>query len=392
MRSTRVWLFLAAYCWILIQFQFHIEGSAFGKGSESTEIAKHLAASGAFSDPFGVQTGPTAHLAPVYPVVIGLVLKVFGLSNAVIFVLVLLNASMLGIAVSLLPALSFSIYRSPIPGIIAAALMIASTKSAIQSEAVCSELLLIVACAEIFSMRLVRAGLWSGLAILANPVAVLAIPVIAATKGKRFAAAVLAIGLGITAPWVVRNWIVIGAPYFVRDNLGLELYVSNHDLSGPELIRNRALAAVHPSADRHEAELVRTLGERAYNQQRMSDAFHWIKSHPAQFARLTVLRTAYFWLPPVREGWQACGYWMVCLFSIPGFWIGRKYEFAVASVLFSLPYAFVQADVRYHYPALWMQALAAGFAIAKIIELQSEKNELGAGILPEAIWQQRRAP
>src|SRR5262249_28228634 len=155
---------------------------------------------------------------------------------------------------------------------------------------VCSELLLIVACVEIISMRLIRAGFWSGLAILANPVSVLAIPIIAASKGRRFTAAAMVIAFVVTAPWIIRNWVVVGAPYFVRDNLGLELYVSNHDLSGPELIRNRALATVHPSADPQEAELVKSLGERAYNQRRMADALNWIKSHFERFAELTSVR------------------------------------------------------------------------------------------------------
>lgn len=377
-REICIWLFLIAFVWITAQPLLRIDGSALGGGLEDVSVARHLAADGHFRDPFGVPTGPTAHVPPAYPFLIATVLKFFGLNDAAVLALVLINAAMVGAMVSLLPVLSSSIYGTFKPGVICAILILVSSRVAVQWEAALSALLVVGASAAVFSCRRIASGLLSGLAFLTNPVSVLAIAPVAIGRGRRFAAAVLGIALGVTAPWIVRNWIVVGAPYFVRDNFGLELYVSNRDIAGPELVRNPALAIAHPATSPGEAELVRTLGERGYNQRRMGEALGWIESHFPQFLQLTAQRTIYYWLPPPREGWQSYGYWAITLLSIPGFWLGRKNRnsnvLVIASLMYSIPYAIVQADVRYRYATLWMQALAAGYVAAMLLSRSGPKT------------------
>jgi hypothetical protein len=361
-----IWLFLIAFLWFPMQVLLGVDASSLGRGQESIAVAKTLASTGEFADPFGSRTGPTAHIAPMYPFVVAATMKAFGMTERMVVYLVLINGVMLASAVCLLPLLSRLTYRTDVPGVIAAALMLLSSKAYLQSEAVCAQIFLILAAVLILVGRSVAAGFASGLALLANPVAVLILLPVAGHRGKRFAAIVFALAGCVVAPWVLRNWVVIGAPFFVRDNLGLELHVSNQDIAGPELIRNRALIEAHPSTNAGEAELVRDLGERRYNQRRLADAVGWIVSHRTRFFRLTTLRTLYYWLPPWREGWQSCGYWLVTGLSAVGFWLGRRNRtsnmLAIASLLCFLPYAVIQADVRYRYLALWMQALPAGYA------------------------------
>jgi len=63
---------------------------------------------------------------------------------------------------------------------------------------------------------------------------------------------------------------------------------------------------MHPSRYRPAAEKLLAQGELAFEADRMRDAVEWIKSHPQEFATLTVQRTAHFWFPPGRNpGHQA---------------------------------------------------------------------------------------
>ena len=48
-------------------------------GGEAVRVARSLATSGTFADPFAsMKTGPTAHVAPVYPFLYALFLEVLG--------------------------------------------------------------------------------------------------------------------------------------------------------------------------------------------------------------------------------------------------------------------------------------------------------------------------
>ncbi len=384
-RKAALLLFVIAYSWTFVQFAFGFGGSALGKGSENLEVARTLAARGEFSDPFGSLTGPTAHVAPVYPLLTAVVLKGFGSNNASLFASLFLNALLLGGAVGLLPALSAALYGAVAPGFVAGLLVVAGSKASLQSEAFCSAFFLIAASHSILSRRAALSGIISGLAILANRVNALAIAFLVAIRGARYAAAVASIAACFAAPWMIRNWLVLGAPYFVRDNFGLELFVSNQDIADPELIRNPALVLAHPSAAPKETELVRTLGERRYNSLRLRNAIDWILSHPAKFLRLTAIRAIYYWFPPFHESWQTCGYWIVTILSLIGFWLGRKRRtsnlLAAASIASYLIYTVVQADVRYRYPVLWIQALAGGFALTIP---QRTRVKMAAGMIPKS--------
>ena len=50
-----------------------------GSGLETLAVARSLALTGKFADPFApMATGPTAHLAPVYPAALGLIVQRYG--------------------------------------------------------------------------------------------------------------------------------------------------------------------------------------------------------------------------------------------------------------------------------------------------------------------------
>ena len=60
------------------------------------------------------------------------------------------------------------------------------------------------------------------------------------------------------------------------------------------------------------------MGEVRYNQQRMSDAFDWIRNHSGRFASLTVERIRLFWFPDFGLGSAASPIWLITLLGFAG--------------------------------------------------------------------------
>src|SRR5260370_24125133 len=92
-----------------------------------------------------------------------------------------------------------------------------------------------------------------------------------------------------------------------------------------------------------------------------------MRSHPTRFFKLCAARTFYYWFPSSREGWTSYGSRLVSALAIAGVWLARKNRVSLmlagAAVIYSLPYIFIQTDVRYAFPMLWALALLAGYAI-----------------------------
>src|SRR5271155_3300550 len=64
----------------------------FSFGYETGSIARSLAEGHGFSSPFGVPTGPTAWIAPLYPFLCSIVFRIFGIfSDMSGFVILLIN-------------------------------------------------------------------------------------------------------------------------------------------------------------------------------------------------------------------------------------------------------------------------------------------------------------
>jgi hypothetical protein len=360
-------LFLVAFFLALIQYPLGLDATGFVTFYEGAAVARNLASSGEFRDPFGIPTGPTAHVAPVYPLLFAAVIRLLGYPTA-LFAIVLLNAAMMGLAAALLPALSRRVYGDATPGFAAGLLLAISGRMMPQWEVAFTALLFLMATFAILKHGPVSAGLWCGASILANPVSLPALAALAVPKLKRYAAVTGLIAITVCVPWMVRNWRVLGAPYFIRDNFGLELYISNHDRSSPALVSNQALFTLHPNQSPAEAAVVAAMGEGPYNRMRLQEALSWIRANPARFLQLSAERVFYYWLPPRREGWQAYSYWLVTALAAAGAWFSRRNRTAVilgiSAIAYSLTFVVIQTHVRYRYPSMWISALLAGYAVA----------------------------
>ncbi|MEP6961059.1 MAG: hypothetical protein ABI995_03215, partial [Acidobacteriota bacterium] len=115
-------------------------------------------------------------------------------------------------------------------------------------------------------------------------------------------ALILAAGIPalLLAPWVARNFAQFGTFVMLRDNLGLELYVSNNPCAVFGLKGNIATGChqkTHPNVNVDEAKRIVEWGEPDYNSRRLRDAVEWMAANPARFAGLTMQRVARFWFP-----------------------------------------------------------------------------------------------
>ncbi len=382
MRKAQLALFLAGFSWTILQVPLNLHAAGFGQPFELTTVAGNLAASGEFRDPFGIATGPTAHVAPVYTWIFTAAIKVFGEPNRVIVAMIFLNAVLFGCAAALLPVVSRWVYGGIAPGIAGGFLLAAAGWLIPQWEAALSSVLFLIAALAIMRGGAMSAGWWAGACLLANPASLPALIVLVffrnreglipsgMFKGRRFALPVAVFALLVCAPWVLRNWVTFGTPYFVRDNLGLELWVSNQDNASAEQVTNWPLWHRHPNQNRDEARLVAAMGEGQYNAMRLRDAREWIRGHPVRFLKLSAERTWYYWFPSPRESWPAYLYWIISALGIWGVWISRKnprvVALALAAVAYSTTFIVVSNHLRYRFPSLWIWALFAGYGAIEI--------------------------
>ncbi len=103
-------------------------------------------------------------------------------------------------------------------------------------------------------------------------------------------------------PWTWRNHQALGGLFFIRSNFGLELRMGNHEGAGATLdLSAQGGTERHPRTNEEEARKVQQLGELEYMRQAGREATAWIRSHPAEFLRLTGLRVAQFWLGPIDD-------------------------------------------------------------------------------------------
>jgi hypothetical protein len=343
-----------------------------------------------------MKTGPTAHVAPVYPFLYSLVLRLFGTHYTALVILWACNVAFFSFQMGLLPLLSHRLRLGVLPGIAAAALGTFSLYAPIDTrwESFLTGLLLLLALlATEYSARqqnrasaFSAAALW-GILLLTNPVTVLLLfawPMCwifsrPKTERLRWAARfalIAGIALLIVSPWIARNYSRFGAFVFVRDNLGLELYTSNNLCAAPSIRENVASAChanTHPNSNAAVAAQVAAAGELQFNRNKLREALNWIATHRATFLNLTVRRFRLFWFPDTDRAWEAVAVWIITLLSFFGLWfMAGKNRFAAvllltAWLLFPLVYYVIQFEPRYRYPMYWTSLLPAGYALTEFL-------------------------
>src|ERR1700687_1369567 len=231
-------------------------------GAEILNVARSLATTGRFADPFGsmqAHSGYTAHLAPVYPVILALLFRGIGYGLASLTALWAVNLVFFAVPMALVPLLFSRLGLGAFPGVVGASLGILLPHYTVdfvwESLLVGMEMALLC----LFTRKILddqhswwRAsllGLLWGITTLTNPIAVLVLPVwaLASYLSRRpeerrsmitTCAIVIAFAVAVCAPWIIRNKIRLGGFSLIRDNLGLELSVSNNNCAAATLREN----------------------------------------------------------------------------------------------------------------------------------------------------------
>ncbi len=283
-RLTDVALFLAGFLSVAPQ----VHNARFGAGFETFTVAHNLVLHGQYANPFPIATGPSALLPPLYPLFLALLMKIFEQAADFATVLTLCHMVAHGLHAALLPRLSELFFRDRLPGICAAFVVILFPVFYFfpHSESIFCPIGLMLFCLAT-DRRLARGGaggalftgLFAGLLVLLNPACVIVCVLWLAylmwrnrvAYARRSAALIALAFLATLAPWTWRNYQQFHSVFFVRDNLGLELYISNNDLAQPDIVRNfpTGVRAFHPGSSRAEALAVRELGEVEYAHQRL---------------------------------------------------------------------------------------------------------------------------
>ncbi len=86
---------------------------------EVVKIAISLAKTGNFADPFSIPTGYTAHIAPVYPLVISPLYRLLGDTSTADFARIVLSIAVAAVSYALLPFVATAIRMSASVGIVA---------------------------------------------------------------------------------------------------------------------------------------------------------------------------------------------------------------------------------------------------------------------------------
>ncbi|HKF51121.1 MAG TPA: glycosyltransferase family 39 protein, partial [Candidatus Acidoferrales bacterium] len=218
-------------------------------GFEEGRVARAIATGHGFSDPLWGHTGPTAWYAPIYPYILALDFKLFGVFTTSACIAILCFQSLVS-ALACLPIFFFT-RRSFGEGAALAAgwvwvvypysvywpiVRIWETWLAMSLLAVLFLLVQKLARSSKLSHWL-SFGLLSGFAALLDPALLSVLPFLALwavwrlhSQGKRWFApavtAVLAVIL-VLSPWMIRNAVVFHKFIPIRDNLALEFRVGN---------------------------------------------------------------------------------------------------------------------------------------------------------------------
>ena len=354
---------------------------------ETGAVAISLAENGTFADPYLIPTGPTAHMAPLWVGAMSLVYRVLGtdyLGGLVRWLLVMAITASLWAS---LPWVAGRLGLGREAGVLGglAGILTLTYPSEIEPAVGLALAVILVAFQDRWKkertgrLASILFGLALGLSLHLKPAL---LPVILGfllfelwldRGGKRWMrSGMVAVGIAVAClPWGWRNYATFGDTFFIRGNFGLELAVGNHPGAHPDIDVSSARGSfLHPRTDMEEAERVREVGERAYMKEKQAAAVGWIRENPGEFARLTVLRTLYFWMGPLHSPAKAIWVSLLTLLAGVGAWWGwprmtsaQRGALFIPLLTYPLVYYVLAYMPRYGEPVRWILFLLAGAGI-----------------------------
>jgi len=328
-------------------------GWLYTRGREMGLLANSLLAGQGLGSPFGVPTGPTAFIAPGYPLFVAAIFRIFGsdtFASALVILCIQVAINLITIALVMHIATKLFDRRvAVIAGIIwACSIPVVWIPTIFWDTSIATCLLMgLIVLALRFRGRMTP-KLWIGLGIycaivgLINPAMLLVLTAIGiwliwqqrplSLYGPALAIIVFAVAF---SPWPIRNARVFHAFIPLRTTVGFEMWMGNRP--GATGFLDESL---FPTFNPQELNDYKTMGEIAYTNHKSELAKQFILTHPATFIRLTAVRIARYWL---GRGSQGGSIFFTLHATITSFFgllglamLFRRRCYAVAS-LFALP-------------------------------------------------------
>jgi hypothetical protein len=367
--------------------------------TETGHIAYSLTTGKGYASPFQRDSGPTAWLTPVYPLIVAGIFKLFGVyTRSSFFCAIFLN--IVFSAVTCVPIFYAGKRIAGLGSGSGGAWLWALFPNAIlipfewiwdTSLAALLAAVLLWATLELAESE--RWGDWCGyglvwgLALMTNPALAAVLPVLLGWLAYRtrregrwhFAKPAVAVALALLCcvPWTVRNFVVFHRFIPFRSNFSYELYIGNNE--NYDELRIGLPAAI--TQDRETLRYLR-MGETAFMDEERHKALQFIMSHPRMEMRLFAWRFVDFWIgvPDPRRTFVEADSWLVrvillgdlvsslgALQGVLALFIRRNaYAIPLAAfpILFPLLYYVTHTSLRYRHPidpvVLLLTAIAAG--------------------------------
>jgi hypothetical protein len=290
---------------------------------EMERVGRSFAETGTLANPYILPTGPTSHVLPLYPIVLGAIYRIWGAGERGQMAQHLWGCTVSALRCALIFPLALYLSagrRAAWIAALAGVFYISAFATEIRGawEAPLSALLLMGICYG--AVRLVRSGRLTagnalGYGMYVGVCALVSSPLLALSGAMgvaglwafrrrlgRFvvwAGACFLIVALMMLPWALRNRQQLGRTVWMRSNFGLEFWLAYHDGSTAGVQEaDTSKPSPHPAYNPASAALVRQLGEIRYNDELKTEAWTWIQSHRAEAARLFVMHIVYFWFPP----------------------------------------------------------------------------------------------
>ncbi|MES2391028.1 MAG: glycosyltransferase family 39 protein [Acidobacteriota bacterium] len=368
----------------------HPRGWLFGRGVEMGLLAKSLLAGLGLSSPFGVPTGPTAFIAPGYPILVAGIFRVFGIdSQTSEAVLMLINVAANLITIWLMMHLARRLFNRT-AALLAGLFWAISPPllwmpSIFWDTSICIALLLglftlALNCADRPSRRLwILIGAYSALTALITPALLLVILAVLCwtawmtwrTQRLSIALALLTLAI-VYSPWPIRNARVFHAFIPLRTTVGFELWMGNRPGATGFLDET-----IFPMYNQQELALYVQQGEVAYTQNKSDLAKQYILANPGIFLRMTAKRFFRFWSGTGNSS-SSVFYLLHALITTLLGWLGlyfffrddrrRAILFALPLLLFPFPYYITHAEFRYRLIIDPLLTILAAFALTTLFQ------------------------
>jgi hypothetical protein len=379
--------------------------------NETGNIAYSLAAGHGFSSPYWQETGPTAWLTPVYPALVAVIFKIFGIHTphsffAIVFLNILFSTAACvplfyvgkrvgGLGVGSGAAWLWAIFPNAV--IIPYEWVWDTSLAALLMTTI---LWLTLELAETQSVGgWCGYGLLWGFALMTNPSLGSVLPVLlgwAAYRGwaqgnLHLSRPLLACGIAVLCcmPWTVRNYLAFHEFIPLRSNFAFELWLGNNEQFDEQ-------SQVVPAADPERFEIRKYvhMGETGFMQDKWQRATAFIKTHPRLEIILFGRRFVAMWTGMEKpiEGYRDADSRLVrlvlisntlaaigALCGIVALLRSRSiYAFPLAGVVIVYPviYYITHASLRYRHPIDPVMLLLAVIAVAAVFQQRRGPTEM----------------